>query len=522
MFRPLMILGTALLLGAASPGTDPVAIPVTVAASLGEHLSGRLIVFAQKVEPGAKPSADVDFSPFQPTGATFAAREVGDLQPGRVALVDGNTDVFPAPFSTLPAGTYRFQAVLDRNHDYNYGGRGEGDLISKVVEVTLPGKIPAITLDSAVPAPDFAAMLARAPGPIGKRVADNIGKVKAVDVQSTLLTTFRGTPTSIRGWVALPPGYDGKTKFPTVYSDGGYGSDLTSAKVGAASTMGLMAEGKSPPMIWVYLDHSGPTGTNEFADSVNNGPWGAALTTEVIPALEREYAMDATANGRFLIGHSSGGWSTLWLQVRYPKIFGGTWPTSPDPSDFHNFTNVDLYAPNANMYVGADGKPFPLVRADGKVVATLKQFAQAEAVLGPVGGQFASFDWVFSPRGANGQPVPMFDRATGKVDPAVVAYWHDNYDIANIVTRDAAVLKPDLDGKIHLTVGTADTFYLDGAAHLLEAVMAKAGIRASFVYLPGKSHFDLYERGGDYQALNKDVAWAMYAVARPGSKRPAS
>src|SRR3546814_8027326 len=75
-------------------------------------------------------------------------------------------------------------------------------------------------------------------------------------------------------------------------------------------------------MIWVILDHHIATGTHEFADSANNGPWGAALTTEAIPALEAEYRMDARASGRFLNGHSSGGWSTLWLQVAYPKVFG--------------------------------------------------------------------------------------------------------------------------------------------------------------------------------------------------------
>jgi S-formylglutathione hydrolase FrmB len=274
-------------------------------------------------------------------------------------------------------------------------------------------------------------------------------------------------------------------------------------------------------MIWVFLDHSGATGTNEFADSVNNGPWGKALTEELIPALEREYAMDARSSGRFLTGHSSGGWSTLWLQVRYPKLFGGSWPTSPDPSDFHNFTNIDLYAANANFYRDAKGQPIPLVRDHGKLIATMEQFARAEAVLGPYGGQIASFEWVFSPRGADGRPVPVFDRATGKVDPDVVAYWRDNYDVANIVTRDAAALRRDLDGKVHLTVGTADTFYLDGPAHLLEAAMAKARIKASFTYLPNRTHFDLYERGDDKMALMKDNAWAMYAVARPGVRRPA-
>src|SRR6201996_493468 len=65
-------------------------------------------------------------------------------------------------------------------------------------------------------------------------------------------------------------------------------------------------------------------------------------------------------SGRLLTGHSSGGWAALWLQVTYPKLFGGTWPTSPDPSDFRDFLGIDLYAPNANVYRKPDGTPWPL------------------------------------------------------------------------------------------------------------------------------------------------------------------
>ncbi len=142
--------------------------------------------------------------------------------------------------------------------------------------------------------------------------------------------------------------------------------------------------------------------------------------------------MDARPSARFLTGHSArAAGRRLWLQVRYPKMFGGTWPTSPDPSDFHDFTNIDLYAPGANAYHDAHGKPIPLVRDHGKLIATLEQFAQLERVLGPYGGQFASFDWVFSPKGPDGRPLPLFDRATGDVDPEVAAYWRDHYDIAH-------------------------------------------------------------------------------------------
>ena len=190
-----------------------------------------------------------------------------------------------------------------------------------------------------------------------------------------------------------------------------------------------MKQGKMPPMIWVLLDESSATGTHEFADSVNNGPWGAALTTELIPNLEASYRMDARTSGRFLQGHSSGGWATLWLQTHYPRIFGGTWSTSPDPSDFHIFSTIDLYAPNANFYRAADGTLTPILRVQGKPLSSMKQLEALESVMGEYGGQISSFEWVFSPRGPDGRPAHLFDRTTGAIDPKVAAYWRDHYDI---------------------------------------------------------------------------------------------
>ncbi|AXC15540.1 hypothetical protein ACPOL_6304 [Acidisarcina polymorpha] len=37
-----------------------------------------------------------------------------------------------------------------------------------------------------------------------------------------------------------------------------------------------MVAGKMPPSFWVMLDESLAEGTHEFAESVNDGPWGAA------------------------------------------------------------------------------------------------------------------------------------------------------------------------------------------------------------------------------------------------------
>ncbi len=508
---------------------------VSLDMSVKHTVSGRLLVFAMPLRT-AKAQAHggdvkrIDTSPFHPTRTAVAAVEVTHLMPGGAVEFDADTMAFPKGFSALAPGDYAMQAVLDTNHDYNYSGRGKGDVVGPVVTVHLGGReasVPDLHL-SRVLGPRFEAwqapsmLPAERRGSMQKALDAAHAHARAIDFVSPALTAFWGRPIHMRGWVLLPPGYDKHTgrHYPTAYHTHGFGGDLATESFSAAKVWQAMADGQMPPMIWVFLDESSPTGTHEFADSVNNGPWGTALTTELIPRLEHEYRMDGRASGRFLTGHSSGGWATLWLQVRYPKVFGGTWPTSPDPSDFHDFTGVDLYAPHANVYEKPDGTPYPLVRDKGKVIATFRQFAQLERVLGPYGGQMASFEWVFSPRGKDGRPQQMFNRATGAVNPKVVDYWRDHYDIAYRIKTHWKQLKPYLNGKIHLYVGTADTFYLNGAARKLKAVMDGLGAKAAFHFLPGRTHFDMYVKGTDRDWLLKDIAWQMYHVARPGAKIP--
>ena len=521
-------LAAALLaLTAATQPMPETRMVVTLPAGWQGDASGRLLVFAKPVKPGDTDAdkAQVDTSSFDPQAVSVAARDVTSFGADHAVQIDTQETAFPAGFSALPPGDYRVQAVLDRNGDYNYGGRGPGDLVSRVVTVHWPEPAPA-TIPLEPPYPDEALSdFAHAAKDLQQDIAAARPHLHEVLFESPSLTAFWGRPILIKAWVLTPPGYtpNARQSWPTVYQTGGFGSTHAN-DIAAASRIWSLEAGKAiPPMIWVLLDHSSiGTGTTEFADSVNNGPWGHALTTELIPALEKQYRMDAKPSGRFLTGHSSGGWATLWLQVRYPKIFGGSWSTSPDPSDFHDFTGADLYAPHANFYTDLAGKPRPLIRDHDRLIATIPDFARLEAVLGHDGGQFRSFEWVFSPRAPDGMPMDMYDRTTGAVNPAVVAYWRDHYDIAHRIEAHWPELKPDLDGKVHLYVGTADTFYLDGAAHRLDAVMKKVGAHASFTFIPNKTHFDLYERDGDKHALTQDIAWAMYATARPGTKRPAA
>ncbi|KRE87407.1 enterochelin esterase [Rhodanobacter sp. Soil772] len=525
-----IVLGCGLFAGVALARTDAPAahsqFHVQLGSTLTQPASGRLLLFATDAKAAIAAAKDgkvdeVDANPFGATQASVAAREVSRLAPGQGVDIDADALAYPAGWSQLPPGDYFVQAVLDVDHNYNYTGRDAGDLVSEVVRMHLPASTtPTLPLTRAVPAHEPWTLAPSAPEAVRAALPEARRHTESIDFISPALSAFWGRSIPMRGWVLLPPGYDAKKpeRYPVVYSTHGFGGNVDRFTGSIVNTWAGMASGRMPPMIWVFLDESSATGTHEFADSVNNGPWGQALTAELIPQLESRYRMDGQPSGRFLTGHSSGGWATLWLQTRYPQVFGGTWSTSPDSSDFHDFTGVDLYAPNANVYRRADGSAYPLVRDKGKVLASFEAFAKLERVLGEYGGQMASFDWVFSPRGAAGRPMPMFDRDTGAVDPAVVAYWREHYDIAHLVQANWPRLKADLDGKIHVVVGTADTFYLDGASHKLKAVLDGLGAKSDFRFLPGKTHFDLYAQGDDRTALLKQISWEMYAVARPDSK----
>ena len=513
------ILGQRSLPAQRSPA--PVVFHVSLGQASAAPVSGRLLIFAKLLAPGDKrPVTRVDMDQIDTHATAIAAQEVARLGPGATVDLDADISAFPAPFSHLEPGRYAVQAVLDRDHSYNYTSRGPGDLVSGVVEMNLPADASQpLTLAAIVPESDPLQPLSNVPPAMREVYAAAKADVHTIDFASPALSNFWGRPVAMHGWVVTPPDYAAHPgrRYPVVYYTQGFGGSLRSLHDIGVARWSDMKMGKAPSMIWVGVDQSSPSGTSEFVNSVNNGPWGRALTAELIPSLERRYRMDAKPSGRFVTGHSSGGWAALWLQVNYPKLFGGAWPTSPDPSDFHNFLGIDLYAQGANVYRKPDGSPRPLAQDKGQMLVSLEDYTRREVVVGAYGGQLASFEWVFSPRGADGLPVPLFDRTTGAVDATVMSYWKDHYDVAERLRRRWPELKRDLDGKIHLTVGSADTFYLDGAAHLLEATMKALGARTDFRYLEGRGHFDLYAVGDDPRGLYKAIAWEMYAVARPGS-----
>ncbi len=462
-------------------------------------VSGRLLIF---MTSGAEAKDLVKPSLFDLDKFWIAAQEIHNLSTGGSIEVNSEKTVYPAAFSTAPAGAYQVMALLDVDHSFNYSNMGAGDLRS--VPLSLPGLKPGesdpvkLTLTQRV---------------TDEQSVAETDAIKLVTFQSPLLSAFWGRPITMRAAVVLPPNYASsrQTRYPTVYKVHGFGGSHLRAWRDAPALVQKMKDGTLPEMINIYLDGTCPMGHHEFADSANNGPWGRALTAEFIPFLESRFRMDAVPRGRLLTGHSSGGWSTLWLQITYPDVFGGTWSTSPDPVDFRSFSGTDLTrAPTENFYHAPGGKPRNIFRYKGQEVFSWGQYARYERVTGDYGGQLGSFEAVFSPRGEDGRPEQLFDRDTGAIDPKVQQAW-ERYDISRILANNWKTLGPKLRGKLHVVVGTADNFHLEEAVYLLRDRLKDLGSDATFEFVEGRDHMDLYQ--GD---LADRIAREMYKVARPG------
>jgi hypothetical protein len=463
-------------------------------------LTGRMLVFMQPVkDPKAPVPANLDPG-FVADGFELIGFDVR-RSAGATIVVPANAQTFPKPLSALPAGLYDVQPLLDTRRMYTYDDIGAGDLLGPVQRVTVgPNAKLRLTLEHVATA----------------RPAVPTATVRLFSVRSPLLSTFYHTPTVLRASVVLPDGYDSSKRYPVIYWMNGFGGTYTTG-YRFDQLRGMMA-GDGLHAILVVTDSSGPTGITQFADSATNGPWGAAFVHDFVPAIERAYPIDGTVKHRFLWGHSSGAWAALWLQVAYPTFFGGSWSSSPDPVDFHDFTGPDLLkATPDNAYVDPYGHPWQLVRL-GKLTMTLRDFVLSSDVMGYRSSQFGSFDAVFSPPGPNGAPLPLFDHRTGRVDPHVVAYWEARYDIASKIAREWPVYGTSLTDRIHVAVGTLDTFHLERGVLRLDARIRQLGITPDITYFPNASHFSLFQKSTDFEGYHwafRGMTAALAATSAP-------
>lgn len=416
---------------------------------------------------------------------------VKNIQPGQFITINDEATSFPAVLSDIERGNYYVQIVWDRNLGGRAIAESPGNLFNVTQKITITKdtkKVFNITANQIIPKlPEF----------------KETEFVKELKAPSALLSKFHGKPMTVDAAVILPKEYytEPKRKFPILFTVSGYGGDYHSY----SDKIKPSRELDSIAVIQVFLDGNCSLGHSVYANSDNNGPWGDALTTEFISLLEKNFR----ANGaRLITGHSSGGWTVLWLQTQYPKVFDACWSSAPDPVDFRAFQKINIYE-DKNMFYAADGSQFMVATVAGFFPwASAKMAYQMENVVYR-GEQMHSFDAVFSGKEANGLPENICNSVTGEIDGAVVENWK-KYDIALQLKNNWNTLKSELNGKIRISIGNQDNFLLNYAVMSLETQMKELGSNFQFAYFPG-DHFTVgtpdYKKEGTQFLKKRYLEW---------------
>jgi hypothetical protein len=485
--------GLLLALAAVQDGWGP-RVAVTIDPRVGEGpITGRLIVAID--DGGRGGSLRERISQVVGGPRLLLARDVDGVEAGEPVLLDERADRFPPEGQAAwGPGTYRVQAVLKRHPDLNLLN-APGDLYSEVVTWRVDradaGGVVAVRLDREEPA---------------EVVPEDTEWVRYRKLASAKLSAFYGRPIFVRVAVAVPRGFEEEPerRYPTWVRVGGFGSRYTELgrDFGERSRfLRLWTAEDTPRFLVVHLDGAGPLGDPYQVNSANHGPFGDALIEEVLPAVEREFR----GNGKRVVsGVSTGGWVSLALQVFYPDAFAGCWSAAADPVDFRRLQRVNVYD-DENAYVEPDGSERPACRdpRTGRVRYTMRREVALEALMGRggrwelSGGQWASWNATFGPRGADGWPVPLWDGRTGRMDRSVGEWWR-RYDLRLFVEEHWASLGPKLRGKVHIWMGDRDDYFLDEAMRLFADVVGRLDPPADFAirWMPGRGHVgpDLTER----------------------------
>jgi hypothetical protein len=435
--------------------------------------------------------------------------DVNGLEPEKEAFLSDTVFGYPLKsMANIPAGEYYVQALLHKYETFNLANghtvklpmdQGEGQVWNRSPGnlYSIPQKITFdpeddetfyITMDQEIP-------------PIEK--PEDTKYIKHITMQSDLLTEFWGRPMYLGANILLPEGFDEhpEARYPICifhghfpYTFGGFREEPPDPDLAPDYSERFRLEGYNriqqqeaynfyqtwtgpdfPRMIIIEIQHQNPYYDDSYAvNSANLGPYGDAITYELIPYIEEQFRGIGEGWARFLYGGSTGGWEALAAQVMYPEEYNGCFAACPDPIDFRAYTVVDIYQDTNAYYLPSKYKKTPRPgRRDylGHVSTTLEDMNHRELALGTnsrSGQQWDIWQAVYSPVGDNGYPKPIWDKLTGTIDPSVAEYWQENYDLRYILERDWDKLGPNLQGKIHIYCGDMDNYYLNNAVMLME------------------------------------------------------
>ena len=489
-----------------SPKPAPLNIEVSFTAKVAaEPIDGRLLLLLS--------TDDAQEPRFQVTPGVDAIQVFGldldGLTPGEPATFDA--DVFGYPIdslASLPVGEYYVQALLHRYETFERSDghtvelpmdRGEGQRWNRAPGnlYSTPQKIHINPENSRRIRVDLDQVIPPIAAPEDSRY------IKHVRIESPRLSEFWGRPMHLGAHVLLPEGFDENpdARYPLIIFHGHFPADFggfretppdadlecqRSERFGVDCYNRIQQQEAYdfyqawtgpdfPRMLIVEIQHANPFYDDSYAvNSANLGPYGDAITYDLVPYLEKTFRGLGEGWARFLYGGSTGGWEALAAQVFYPDEYNGCFAACPDPIDFRAYTSFDIYqATNAYFDIGSFRKVERPAHRDylGHITSTVRDDNHMELALGTQGrsgGQFDIWEAVYSPVGEDGYPRRLWDKLTGEIDPEVAEYWRENYDLRHILERDWQTLGPKLAGKIHIYCGDMDNYYLNNAVYLME------------------------------------------------------
>ena len=419
--------------------------------------SGRLFIFINQ-NPNVEPRRMM----WPSAGSFIFAKNMSSLDARKGAKLpgDGWSKTRQWDLSEIPDGEYYVQILWDQDKEESRHD-APGNLYSEKQKVSITNNTEVEFVLSKV---------------IEPRTIVKHELVREIDIQSDTLSKWWGKPVHVKATILLPAGYkEGEKKeYPIRYNVAGYGGRydrinyIVKENVRGESVRFLdwWTSDEAPRIINVFLDGEGPFGDSYQMDSENSGPYGYSLVYELIPAIEKKYRGTESPETFFVDGCSTGGWVSLGLQLYYPDVFNGVFSYSPDAIEFENYQLINIYK-DKNAYTNEYGYTRPVMReTSGEPMMTLREFIQYENVLGSSdsylnsGGQFSAHTALYSPKGKNGLPKPLFDPVTGEVDHTVAEHWK-KYDFKIYCQENWKELGPKLQGKIYVWMGDMDHFYLN-------------------------------------------------------------
>lgn len=288
------------------------------------------------------------------------------------------------------------------------------------------------------------------------------------------LMIFHGHfPSDFEGFRTIPPDEDMEEDFSPRFGIYGYN------KIQQQEAYDFYQKWISPEFqkfIVIEIQHANPFYDDSYAvNSQNIGPYGDAITYELIPHIEKQFRGIGEGWARFTYGGSTGGWEALAVQVKYPNEYNGCFAACPDPIDFRAYTTVNIYEDKNAYYIKGPMRTTDRVGKRnylGHVSAMVKDMNHKELALGGTkslsGDQWDIWQAVYSPVGNDGYPKPIWDKLTGEIDLEVASHWKENFDLRYIMERDWNKIGKDLEGKIHIYCGDMDNYYLNNAVYLTE------------------------------------------------------